>query len=231
MDYGEAINVVSRVSKKNAFKWTQLAGNTGATPAKEAELLRRTKDNFPTAVKANTVEALRHYVPMLRAALKASGNADPAIPESFVFKPHMTVDQLENQAWLELAPDISDQAPVKRSWAATVGCMVVRSSGVALCQATVLIEGRVWAVPHHCFVKGLDALADGELVYLRFGSRSSEAGRKATWVSVLAKPLHVAAVAKNAVARTGMRWLLSELMRTTGLLISSPWTMEPWEHG
>ena len=40
---------------------------------------------------------------------------------------------------------------------------------------------RLWCLPHHCFTKGLGPVIDGELIYLRFGSRSAGSGKKATF--------------------------------------------------
>lgn len=77
------------------------------------------------------------------------------------------VEGTAKQAGAEIAPDVADRGRLKRAWVSTVGCMIVRVCGVALCQATVLIENRLWALPQHAFTKGLKELSS----YMRCRSK------------------------------------------------------------
>lgn len=68
---------------------------------------------------------MKAYTHVLHSAMKGLMEASP----SGIFKPH-PVDGLEKLTWTELAPDVSDRGPLKRSWAAGVGCMIVHRCGV-----------------------------------------------------------------------------------------------------
>lgn len=103
--------------------------------------------------------------------MKGLMDANAAIGESFIFKPHLTVEELE-QAWLEIAPDVTDRAPL--------GVGVYRGLIVRACDSkpsvTVLLDTcgacRITVLPQE--------QCDGRRAYIRVGSRSAGGG-KAVW--------------------------------------------------
>ncbi|CAE7239176.1 unnamed protein product [Symbiodinium sp. CCMP2592] len=173
VEYGESVSVVvpksqaesiCKLNPSGAFEWGSIRG-TGA-PKQEA-LIERLNKTFPKSLAKG--ESIKSYMRSLKQAVR--------------------IEELEAQAWVEVAPEVTDRTMLKRGWGATVGMLVLRSCGVAMAQAVELTEGRLWATPLHVFTKGLKDLIDGETIYVRLGSRRGETGKKkALWLRLTAKP-------------------------------------------